>query len=90
MPKGPGETWSKTSIGPWRIANYSGPGVSCAGRIEIVREQFTEHPRAGRWPARFFTYRNARCYADRFKARPEILRRCLGLGRVPLTGPPNG
>jgi glycosyltransferase involved in cell wall biosynthesis len=59
-------------------------------RLRIAREQFPESPRAGRWMARFFTYRNARCYAKRFSSRPGILRRCLGLGRVPLSRLPNG
>jgi GT2 family glycosyltransferase len=59
-------------------------------RLRIAREQFPEHPRASRWMARFFTYRNARCYRARFGRGTEILRRCLGLGRVPLSSVPSG
>ncbi len=59
-------------------------------RLRIAREQFPESPRAGRWMARFFTHSNARCYAERFSARPEALLRCLSLGRVPLSRLPNG
>jgi glycosyltransferase involved in cell wall biosynthesis len=59
-------------------------------RLKIAREQFPDHPRASRWMARFFTYRNARCYRERFGRGTEVLRRCLGLGRVPLSGVPAG
>ena len=59
-------------------------------RLRIAAEQFSEHPRAGRWLARFFTYRNACCYARRFRERPAILRRCLALGRLPFARLPSG
>jgi glycosyltransferase involved in cell wall biosynthesis len=59
-------------------------------RLRIASEQFPLYPRAGRWLARFFTYRNARCYAERFRERPEVLRRCLALGRIPFAGLPSG
>jgi glycosyltransferase len=59
-------------------------------RLRIAREQFPEHPRAGRWMARFFTYRNAQCYGERFGRESDILRRCLDLGRVPFSGLPSG
>ena len=36
-------------------------------RLKIAAEQFPENPRASRWLARFFTSRNARCYAQRFE-----------------------
>ena len=65
-------------------------GLAHLLRLRIAREQLPEHPRLGRWLARFFTFRNARCYAERFKARPAILRRCLRLGRMPLATLPNG
>ena len=39
---------------------------------------------------RFFTYRNACCYARRFRERPAILQRCLALGRLPFVGLPSG
>jgi glycosyltransferase involved in cell wall biosynthesis len=59
-------------------------------RLRIAREQFPQYPRTSRWMARFFTYRNARCYRERFGRGTDILRRCLGLGRVPLSGIPAG
>jgi len=59
-------------------------------RLRIAAEQFPAYPRTGRWLARFFTYRNACCYARRFRERPAILRRCLALGRVPFVGLPSG
>jgi hypothetical protein len=59
-------------------------------RLRIASEQFSAYPRAGRWLARFFTYRNACCYARRFRERPAILRRCLALGRLPFAGLPSG
>jgi glycosyltransferase involved in cell wall biosynthesis len=59
-------------------------------RLRIAAEQFPAYPRAGRWLARFFTYRNACCYARRFRERPAILRRCLALGRLPFAGLPSG
>jgi hypothetical protein len=65
-------------------------GLAHLLRLRIAREQFPNYPRAGRWLARFFTYGNARCYAARFRARPEILRRCLHLCRGPLAALPNG
>jgi glycosyltransferase involved in cell wall biosynthesis len=65
-------------------------GLTHLLRLRIAREQFPEHPRAGRWLARFFTYGNARRYAMRFGARPEILRRCLHLCRGPVAALPNG
>jgi glycosyltransferase involved in cell wall biosynthesis len=65
-------------------------GLAHLLRLRIAREQFPEYPRAGRWLARFFTYRNACCYAERFRARPETLRRCLTLGNIPMGGLPNG
>ncbi len=65
-------------------------GLAHLLRLRIAREQFPGHRRAGRWLARFFTYRNACCYSVRFGARPAILRRCLSLGRVPLSRLPDG
>ena len=65
-------------------------GLAHLLRLKIAREQFPEYPRASRWVARFFTYRNACCYAERFRARPETLRRCLTLGAIPMGGLPNG
>jgi glycosyltransferase involved in cell wall biosynthesis len=59
-------------------------------RLRIAAEQFPAYPRTGRWLARFFTYRNACCYARRFRERPAILTRCLALGRVPLARVPSG
>jgi glycosyltransferase involved in cell wall biosynthesis len=59
-------------------------------RLRIAREQFPAHQRASRWAARFFTYRNARCYRERFGPGGGVLKRCLGLGRVPLSGLPAG
>jgi glycosyltransferase involved in cell wall biosynthesis len=59
-------------------------------RLRIAREQFPGNPRASRWAARFFTYRNAVCYSNRFGRGSGILQRCLGLGRVPLSGVPAG
>jgi glycosyltransferase involved in cell wall biosynthesis len=59
-------------------------------RLRIAREQFPRSPRAGRWLARFFTYRNARAYAARFPERPAALTRALGLGRIPGSRLPSG
>jgi glycosyltransferase involved in cell wall biosynthesis len=59
-------------------------GLAHLLRLKIAREQFPEHPRTGRWLARFFTYRNACCYAKRFRTRPEILQRCLSLRCAPM------
>jgi glycosyltransferase involved in cell wall biosynthesis len=59
-------------------------------RLKIAAEQFSAYPRTGRWLARFFTYRNACCYARRFRERPAILQRCLALGRLPFVGLPSG
>jgi glycosyltransferase involved in cell wall biosynthesis len=59
-------------------------------RLRIAREQFPGHPRASRWAARFFTYRNAMCYCKRFGRGSDILQRCLGMGKVPLSGLPAG
>jgi hypothetical protein len=49
-------------------------------RLRIAREQFAQHPRAGRWLARFFTRGNARAYTARFGTGPAVLKRCLGFG----------
>ena len=65
-------------------------GLTHLLRLRIAAEQFPSYPRAGRWLARFFTYRNACCYARRFRERPEVLRRCLALGRLPFAGLPSG
>jgi glycosyltransferase involved in cell wall biosynthesis len=65
-------------------------GLAHLLRLKIAREQFPNSPKAARWLARFFTYGNARCYAARFPARPEILRRCLHLCQGPLAALPNG
>lgn len=59
-------------------------------RLRIVREQYPDHRRLGKWLARFFTYRNARSYAGRFTERPAALRRALALGRIPGRGLPSG
>jgi glycosyltransferase involved in cell wall biosynthesis len=59
-------------------------------RLRIAREQFPGHPRASRWMARFFTYRNALCYRERFGRGAGVLRQCLGMGRMPLAGIPSG
>jgi len=65
-------------------------GLTHLLRLRIAREQFPNNRRAGRWLARFFTYGNARRYALRFGAGPEILRRCLQLCRGPVAALPNG
>lgn len=59
-------------------------------RLKIAREQFPNHPRSGRWLARFFTYGNARAYAARFGSGPAGLGRCLGLGRGARGRMPSG
>jgi glycosyltransferase involved in cell wall biosynthesis len=59
-------------------------------RLRIVREQFGGRPMIGRWAARFFTWRNARCYRDRFGHGPLVLRRCLRLNRTILAQIPAG
>jgi glycosyltransferase involved in cell wall biosynthesis len=59
-------------------------------RLRIAREQFSDRPRAGRWLARYYTYRHARSYARRFPNRPAGLTRALRLGRIPLSGIPSG
>jgi glycosyltransferase involved in cell wall biosynthesis len=65
-------------------------GLTHLLRLKIAREQFPESRKTGRWLARFFTFRNAGCYAERFEARPEALRRCLSLGCMPLGRLPTG
>jgi glycosyltransferase involved in cell wall biosynthesis len=65
-------------------------GLTHLLRLRIAAEQFPAYPRAGRWLARFFTYRNARCYAARFAGRPAVLRRSLCLGRIGLAWLPSG
>jgi glycosyltransferase involved in cell wall biosynthesis len=65
-------------------------GLAHLLRLKIAREQFPDHPRAGRWLARFFTYRNACRYARRFGRGPAILERCFALGRGGLVRPPSG
>jgi hypothetical protein len=65
-------------------------GLTHLLRLRIAREQFPESRKTGRWLARFFTFRNAGCYAERFKDRPQVLRRCLSLGCVPLGRLPTG
>jgi hypothetical protein len=59
-------------------------------RIRIAKEQFPESPRLGRWAARFFTFRNARCYGKRFGAGSPALSRCLRLGTMPFAQLPSG
>jgi glycosyltransferase involved in cell wall biosynthesis len=59
-------------------------------RLRIAREQFPESPSLGRWAARFFTFRNARCYAKRFGSGPTVLQRCIRLGSMPLATLPSG
>jgi glycosyltransferase involved in cell wall biosynthesis len=65
-------------------------GLTHLLRLRMASEQFPHYPRAGRWLARFFTYRNARCYAARFKERPAVLRRSLGLGSMSFAWLPSG
>jgi hypothetical protein len=65
-------------------------GLAHLLRLRIAREQLPDNLRTGRWLARFFTYGNARRYAARFRARPEILRRCLRICRGPLAALPSG
>jgi glycosyltransferase involved in cell wall biosynthesis len=65
-------------------------GLTHLLRLRMASEQFPQYPRAGRWLARFFTYRNALCYAARFKERPAVLRRSLGLGRMSFAWLPSG
>ena len=65
-------------------------GLAHLLRLRIAREQFPGHPRAGRWMARFFTQRNALCYAARFRGRPAVLARSLELCRGILAGMPSG
>lgn len=59
-------------------------------RLRIAREQMPAHPRLGRWLARFFTYRNALAYAERFASRPDSLSRACRFGRIPMSGIPSG
>jgi hypothetical protein len=59
-------------------------------RLRIAREQFPASPRLGLWAARFFTFRNARCYGKRFGAGSSVLARCMRLGSMPFTQLPSG
>jgi hypothetical protein len=59
-------------------------------RLRIAREQFPKSPGLGRWAARFFTFRNARCYAKRFGSGTSVLRRCVGMGTMPFAFLPSG
>jgi glycosyltransferase involved in cell wall biosynthesis len=59
-------------------------------RLRIAAEQFPEDARMARCIARFFTYRNALCYARRFAERPAALRRCLDFNRMAISVLPSG
>ena len=59
-------------------------------RLRIARDQFSGSPRLGLWMARFFTYRNALSYANRFTGRPAALERALRLRKIPFSGLPSG
>lgn len=59
-------------------------------RLRIAREQLPNHPRLGRWIARFFSARNAQSYERRFTERPAPLTRALRLGGIPLAFLPSG
>ncbi|MSU69690.1 MAG: glycosyltransferase [Opitutaceae bacterium] len=58
-------------------------------RLRIAREQLRSR-RCGRWLARFFTYRNALAYAQRFPERPESLQRALQFGKISGSFLPSG
>jgi glycosyltransferase involved in cell wall biosynthesis len=58
-------------------------------RLRIAREQLTSR-RAGRWLARFFTYRTALAYARRFPEKPAALARALRFGKIPFSRLPSG
>ena len=58
-------------------------------RLRIAREQIASRD-SGRWLARFFTGRNARAYAKRFKERPAALRRALRFTEISLGWLPSG
>jgi glycosyltransferase involved in cell wall biosynthesis len=59
-------------------------------RLRIAREQFPKAPRLGRWMARFFTYRNARHYRERFGDGAAALRRGLRMRRIAFSFVPSG
>jgi len=59
-------------------------------RLRIAREQFPKTPALGRWAARFFTFRNARCYSKRFGPGASVLQRCIRMGSMPLASLPSG
>jgi glycosyltransferase involved in cell wall biosynthesis len=59
-------------------------------RLRIAREQFAGAPRFGRWLARFFTYRTALSYQQRFADRPPGLARALQFRSIPLARLPSG
>jgi glycosyltransferase involved in cell wall biosynthesis len=59
-------------------------------RLRVAREQFPARPRLGRWFARFFTYRNALAYAQRFAQPSPALARALQLKHIPLSSIPSG
>ncbi len=59
-------------------------------RLRIVREQFSDRPRLGRWLARFYTGRLARAYARRFAEKPAGLARAERFQRIPFGWLPSG
>jgi glycosyltransferase involved in cell wall biosynthesis len=59
-------------------------------RLRIAQEQFPDSPKLGRWAARFFTFRNARCYGRRFGQGSPVLKRCMRLGAMPFSQLPSG
>jgi glycosyltransferase involved in cell wall biosynthesis len=59
-------------------------------RLRIAQEQFPDSPKLGRWAARFFTFRNARCYGKRFGRGSPVLMRCMQMGAMPFSQLPSG
>jgi glycosyltransferase involved in cell wall biosynthesis len=58
-------------------------------RLRIAREQLASRS-AGRWLARFFTYRSALAYERRFPEKPAVLARALKFKRIPGSFLPSG
>lgn len=59
-------------------------------RLRVAREQLADHPRLGRWIARFYTGRMARAYGRRFGRPTPTLTRAGRFQQIPLGGVPSG
>jgi glycosyltransferase involved in cell wall biosynthesis len=59
-------------------------------RLQIAKEQLKNHPKLGKWIARFFSYRTALAYKKRFSEQPTSLVRTLKFKRISFSSLPSG